>query len=411
MNDHHNQTIPCPYCTYESNSINATKCRICGTPLKPQSSTPSKIELRQEHQLDSSLSTPPEQSLPKQSLFANIISLDFLRFIILLTLSMIIIGGGIFLYQNRDVKSALTARQEEEKEAENTQSKLKLHSTLEQVTNVPQGLFWYGSSVPFAPLHTSKIKQVLAQAHPGFKIQYQEPPLYTEPGSANSMTMLLDGIVSFAELSRPVKDSEYVRARKRGIQLQQIPIASDGIVFFVHPSLPIDKLSTDQIRDLILGKITNWKQLNGPDLPVKPFVFNPQIAPSTLLLLFEQPELTQFGASTQFVRDYTDAIRKVNRTPGSFSYASAATIINQRSVRPLLLAKGSSQAYVNPFTKERKINSKALKDGSYPLVRRLFIIIRQDGTIDELAGLAYTNLLLSKQGQKLIEGAGFVPIR
>jgi phosphate transport system substrate-binding protein len=405
MDDNHNQTISCSYCKYERNLIDATNCRICGIPLKPQSSTPAKIELRQEHQIDSLKSTPP-----KQPLRVNTISLDFLRFLILFTLNIILIGSGIFLYQNRDFLSAFIARQEEKK-SENIQSKLKLYSTLEQVTNVPQGLFWYGSSIPFAPLHTPKIRQTLTQAKPKFKIQYKEPPLYTKPGSTTSIAMLLDGMVSFAESSRPLKDSEYAIAKERGIRLKQIPIASDGVVFFTHPSLPIDKLSTNQIRDLILGKITNWKQLNGPDLPVKPFVLNPKVAPGSLLLLFEQPELTKFGASTQFVRDSTDAIRKVNRTPGSFSYAYAATIINQRSVRPLLLAKGSSQAYVNPFTKERKINSEAFKDGSYSLVRRLFIVIRQDGTIDELAGLGYANLFLSNEGQQLIEEANLVPIR
>jgi phosphate transport system substrate-binding protein len=314
MDDHHNSTISCPYCQYEANSPNATNCKICGTFLESKLSAQTKIELDQ-NQLEQLKSTPQRQSFR-----ANARSLSFLVFLPIILLA-VIIGGGIFLSQNRDV---LTARQEKE-EAKIGSSKLKLYSTLKQVPNVPQGFFWYGSSIPFAPLHTQLITKTLTQAQPGFKIQYTEPPLYTKPGSNTSVAMLLDGLVSFAELSRPLKDSEYVRAKKRGIQLQQIPIASDGIVFFVHPSLPIEKLSTNQIRDMILGKITNWKQLNGPDLPVVPFVFNPQIAPSTLLLLFQQSELTQFGASTQFVRDYTDAIRKVSRTPGSFSYASFCT--------------------------------------------------------------------------------------
>lgn len=391
-------TIPCPYCKDEANSIDASNCRICGTSLNSKPSVREKIEINPKHQLDSLQSTPDRQSFK---------GLTFLWLLPIILLS-IIVGGGIFLYQNRDV---LTARREETEETKNVYPQLRLYSNLAKVENVPQGLFWYGSSIPFAPLHTPSITKTLTQAQPGFKIQYTEPPLYTKPGSTTSIAMLLDGLISFAELSRPLKDSEYVKAKKRGIQLQQIPIASDGIVFFVHPSLPIEKLSTNQIRDLILGKITNWKQLNGPDLPVKPFVFDPQIASSTLLLLFEQSELTQFGKSTKFVRDYTDIIRKVSRTPGSFGYASAATMVNQRSVRPLLLAEGSSQAYVNPFTKQRKINSNAFQNGSYPLMRRLFIVIRKDGTIDELAGLAYANLLLSKQGQQLIEEAAFVPIR
>jgi phosphate transport system substrate-binding protein len=404
MDDLNNSAIPCPYCTYEANSVDATHCKICGTSLESTPSALAKTE-PEHNQLEQLKSTNSQKSLRVKT-----ISLDFLRFLILITLNIVLIGGAIFLYQNRDFLSTFTARIEEEK-ASHPQSKIKLYSTLKQVPNVPQGHFWYGSSVPFAPLHTPKIRQAYNQAQPGFKIQYTEPPISAKPGSTTSIAMLLDGMVSFAESSRPLKDSEYARARQHGIQLKQIPIAYDGIVFFVHPSLPIEKLSTNQIRDMILGKITNWKQLNGPDLPVKPFVFDPQIAPSTLLLLFQQSELTQFGKSTKFVRDYTDAIRKVNSTPGSFSYASAATIKNQRSVRPLRIAPGSSQAYVNPFVEQRKINSEAFQNGTYPLMRRLFIVIRKDGTIDELAGRAYANLLLSKEGQKLIEDAAFVPIR
>jgi phosphate transport system substrate-binding protein len=400
MDDHNNSTIPCPYCTYDANSVDATHCKICGTPMESKLSAQTKNKLNQ-NQLEQLKSTPQRQSFR-----ANARSSSFLVFLPIVLLA-VMIGGGILLSQNRDI---FTASQKKE-ETKNVYPQLKLYSNLEEVPNVPQGNFGYGSSIPFAPLHTQSITKTLTQAQPGFKIQYTEPPLYTKPGSSTSVAMLLDSMVSFAESSRPLKDSEYARARQRGIKLKQIPIASDGVVFFVHPSLPIDKLSINQIRDMILGKITNWKQLNGPDLPVKPFVLNPKVAPGALSSLFEQPELTKFGASTQFVRDSTDAIRKVNRTPGSFSYAYAATMINQRSVRPLLLAKGSSQAYVNPFTKEKKINSKAFKDGSYPLVRRLFIVIRQDGTIDELAGTAYANLLLSKQGQKLIERANLVPIR
>jgi phosphate transport system substrate-binding protein len=397
IDDRHNSTIPCPYCKYEANSINATNCRICNTPLNSKPSAQTKVEINPKHQLDSLPSTPDRQSFK---------GLAFLWLLPIILFS-IIIGRSIVLYQNRDIVTV----PQEEKKTENASTEIKLYSTLKQVENVPQGNFEYGSSIPFAPLHTSKVRQALAQAQPGFKIKYKEPPLYTKPGSTTGINMLLDGLVSFAELARPLKDSEYAKAKQHGIKLKQIPIGSDGVVFFVHPSLPINKLSTNQIRDMILGKIRNWKQLNGPDLPVKPFVFDPQVAPGTLLLLFEESELTQFGKSTKFVRDYTDGIRKVSRTPGSFSYASAATMINQRSVRPLLLAKGSSQAYVNPFTKQRKINSIAFKDGSYPLMRRLFIVIRQDGTIDELAGTAYANLLLSKQGQQLIEDAAFVPIR
>jgi phosphate transport system substrate-binding protein len=41
----------------------------------------------------------------------------------------------------------------------------------------------------------------------------------------------------------------------------------------------------------------------------------------------------------------------------------------------------------------------------------LYVIIRRDGRADEQAGVAYGNLLLSKEGQQFVQKAGLVPIR
>jgi phosphate transport system substrate-binding protein len=84
--------------------------------------------------------------------------------------------------------------------------------------------------------------------------------------------------------------------------------------------------------------------------------------------------------------------------------------MRQHSIRALSLAKPYSKQHVKPFDRG-KINAEAFVDGTYPLTRRLFVVIRRDGTFDEQAGFAYTNLMLSQEGQRLVEQAGFVPIR
>jgi phosphate transport system substrate-binding protein len=45
-------------------------------------------------------------------------------------------------------------------------------------------------------------------------------------------------------------------------------IATSEVVFIVHPSNPVRKLTWEQIRDLHTGKIARWKELGGPDVPV-----------------------------------------------------------------------------------------------------------------------------------------------
>jgi phosphate transport system substrate-binding protein len=58
-----------------------------------------------------------------------------------------------------------------------------------------------------------------------------------------------------------------------------------------------------------------------------------------------------------------------------------------------------------------KLNVTAFQNGTYPITRQLFVIVKQNGQSDQKAGEAYANLLLTTQGQELISKAGFVRIR
>ncbi|NJM87777.1 MAG: hypothetical protein HC847_11940 [Hydrococcus sp. RU_2_2] len=91
------------------------------------------------------------------------------------------------------------------------------------------------------------------------------------PGSGSGIKMLLDGQISFVQSSRPLKDKEYEMAFQRGILLQQIPVAIDGIAIAVNPSLNLTGLTIKQLKDIYRGKITNWSQLGGAELEITPY--------------------------------------------------------------------------------------------------------------------------------------------
>jgi phosphate transport system substrate-binding protein len=193
------------------------------------------------------------------------------------------------------------------------------------------------------------------------------------------------------------------------LTLEQIPIAIDGIAFYVHKAVPISGLSIDQLQAIYLGKVTNWKQLGGPDLPIAPVSFDPKLVSMLNFVLGDRKD-QDLGANVQIVRDVTTAIRKVANTPGAIGYASASEVSRQQSVYALRIAKAHTKNYVRPILDRNQINIEAFQRGTYPLTRRLFVVIRRDGTLDEQAGIAYTNLLLSDEGQRLIAEAGFVPL-
>jgi phosphate transport system substrate-binding protein len=280
---------------------------------------------------------------------------------------------------------------------------IALYDSMSQVRNVPQGLFSYGGALYFASLVAHGINDVMMQNHPGFDLRYTKP-INQDRSYSNGIKMLLDGELSFAFNGRSLADEEYSQASLRDISLLQVPIAIDGVVFFGNNSLTVENLSLDRVRDIFTGKISNWKQLGGEDLPIVPVLLTPENI--EILGLENTNDIPQI---TQYVSNYTLALRKVIATPGAISFASASLVQNQQMIKIFNLAAENSTNYVNPIVAGQP-NLKVFKDGSYPLTRRLFIVIRQDGTPDRLAGRAYIQMLLSNQGQEIVEKSGFVPL-
>ncbi len=290
-------------------------------------------------------------------------------------------------------------------------SGLQPYNDLRDVPNVPKGVYPYGGAMASAALRSKSVLHELARAHPEFRLRYTDP-LNVPPDSGKGIEMVLNGELSFAESFRPLNNSEYNLAKLRGFTLKQIPVAMGGIAFYTHPSVNLRGISLGQMQQIFSGKLTNWKQLGGPNLPIVPINQDPDAKPSTSFLLQGLVGSDRrFGRNVQVVRDTTAAIRKVASTPGAIGYGAQALVVGQRTIHLLGLAKGKSKDYVPPITPFGTVNKQALLNGTYPLIKRIFVIIREDGELDELAGRAYVNMLLSDQGQKLVDKAGYLPIR
>ena len=385
MNQNNTQTKICPHCGFAENPPSAKNCLQC------------------ERSLD-------------EGRKSKVLSIAWSSFPLLL---LLLISGGLGLLWRRSSASLEQATKDaiaessvvEIKEAQAYQSGLQLKESLTEVTDVPQGVFFYGGAMASAGIRSQNTMAQIAKAQPQFQITYEDP-LVGPPDSGTGIQMLIDGTISFAESFRPLKQSEYNIANSRGFQLKQIPIATSAIAFYVNPSLNIPGLSLEQVEQIYSGQITNWKQLGGPDLPIVPISQDPDARASDSFLLQGMPGSDRkFGDRVRVARDTTRAIRVVAQTPGAIGYGAQPLVIEQSTIRPIGLAKKGSQDYIQPTTNSGEINKQAVLDGSYPLIRRVFVILREDGEIDELAGRAYVNLLLSQEGQALIDRAGYLPVR
>ncbi len=233
--------------------------------------------------------------------------------------------------------------------------------------------------------------------------------------------MLINDRLAFAQSSRPLLNDELSRAKQRGFTLQQIPVAIDGLAVAVNPQINVPGLTIEQLKSIYTGKITNWNQVGGANIPIQ--AYSRRISDGGTVELFVQDVLggQPMASTVELVSTTTQALRKVATSPGGIYYASAPEVVPQCSIKPLPLGRTQGK-YVAPYQEpfilpeecprsRNKLNIEAFQSGNYPITRKLFVVVKQNGQTEQQAGVAYADFLRTQQGQELITQSGFVRIR
>lgn len=295
-----------------------------------------------------------------------------------------------------------------------------LSGGMETLASVPEGRYTYGGSATMVQVRQI-VEPMIDDIFPQFRLSYVQP-LNTSPSSTLGINMLLEGELSFSDSSRALKPDEYEAAETLGFELQQIPVAVDGIAVVVHSDLLIDGLNLDQLSDIFLGNITNWSEVGGPDLEIRPFSMLPSKSGTANFFIQRILNGNDLGERVEIVNETTPILRQVASNPGSIYYVSASLAVPQCSVKTLPLATAAGRPFIPPYQvppvepekcpeQRNQINKDAIRNGTYPLTRRLFVVAKKGDSADALAGQAYSDILLSAEGQLLLEQAGFVNIR
>jgi phosphate transport system substrate-binding protein len=330
-----------------------------------------------------------------------------------------LIFGGLWFLMERWAQLNGTASKSSESNNTNNPINQFVNNNKCNVPNLPEGTFNYGGSTTWVPIRKD-VDTVLKSQCPQFALRNTQPPS-GQAGSGTGIKMLIDDQLAFSQSSRSVKAEENTEAKQRGFSLKEIPVAIDGIAIAVNHNLNISGLTVTQLKDIYTGKITNWQQVGGPNLPITVYSRNKEAGGTVDFFVENILNKENFGTNVSYVGTTTEAVRKIAMNPGAIYYASAPEIVPQCTIKSLPLGRTSSQLvppYQEPFipqsecpNKRNSLNNQAFRSGDYAITRNLFVIVKQNGQTDQQAGEAYANWLLTPQGQELIEKAGFVRIK
>ena len=119
-------------------------------------------------------------------------------------------------------------------------------------------------------------------------------------------------------IARPLSPTE------RELGLVATPVFRLSSAIYVHPSVGITGLTSEQLRDIYAGKITNWSEVGGNDMRIK--VVRREEADSTLLVLrqsmpgWDKLDITERSKMALTTQESIETVRKVRGAIGIGPY-------------------------------------------------------------------------------------------
>jgi len=197
-------------------------------------------------------------------------------------------------------------------------------------------------------------------------------------------TAVVDGDCDILFCASPSEEQkEY--AKEKGVELVYVPVGLEGFVFFVNKNNPVDSLTTDEVRDIYGGDITNWQSVGGPFRPINPV--------TRLEGSGSQSAMNAFMGYREIARKSPLAI--VGGAIG-FSFRYYMDGIVENSDVKMLSLNG-----VYP-------SAENIRNGTYPIIAKFYAIYRADNENENIPRLI--DWILSDEGQTLIEETGYVRI-
>ena len=189
-----------------------------------------------------------------------------------------------------------------------------------------------------------------------------------------------------------------------GTELDITPVGRDALVFIVNEDNPVDKLTREQLIDIYTGKITNWSEVGGADLPIVAFQRPESSGSQSLFMKLLMQEVEPMDAPTELrpteMGDLIEMLAAYNNSTNALGYS---------------VFYYASYMYSQPGLKFVAVDGvmpsdETIADGSYPLLNEYYLAIRADEPQDSNTRKLH-DWILSAEGLQAIKDAGYITLQ
>lgn len=222
----------------------------------------------------------------------------------------------------------------------------------------------------------------------------------------NAIDLLLKDSVRLVVITRNLNPEEIEVLKAQAIPPRQMTVATEGIALIINKSRKDSLLTTDQIRDILSGKISTWKQLNktNPGDSVKVLFDNP--TSGILRHLKDTLGVENLAKNCYAVNNNPAVIDYVSKDKNAIGLIGVSWISDKddstanqflHSIRVAGLLQGSE--YYKPY-------QAYIAQQLYPFSRKVIIISREARSG---LGSGFLTFVASDKGQRIVLKAELVP--
>ena len=263
----------------------------------------------------------------------------------------------------------------------------------------------------FVPIYSAVVNEIYQVSDKNELLKYM-----TCSRTAGAYDRLIRGKADLIFVLQP-SDGHLEAAKDAGVELQLTPIAKEAFVFFVDRRNPVSNLSLEQIQDIYLKKITNWRQVGGDDKKILPFQ-RPENSGSQTAMLKEVMRGKKLPPPLQ--SEYLSSMGDMVRGVATFRDQEESIGYSFRFYAQVMVRHGPPGDRAFRFqvasdaepVKLLSVNGVAptaenIRNGSYPFTQDVFAATA--GTTNPHVP-KLIEWLLSPQGQELIEKTGYIGV-
>lgn len=220
----------------------------------------------------------------------------------------------------------------------------------------------------------------------------------TGGGSGTGIAALINGGTDICQASRPMSQKERDLAKsKRGHDVNEFPVALDGVAVYVHEKTALKSITIAQLRDVYMGKLRDWKDLGREPGPI--VAYSRENSSGTYEYFKEHVlQKKDFADDVQTLPGTAAIINAVSKDPRSIGYGGIAYA---SGIRALPVKVDEKADPVEPTLAN-------VQAATYPLSRSLFFYTIGAPSTDMKS---FIDWVLSDEGQQICEKVGYYPLR